>query len=62
MKDKIKKYLPDITDEQIADNVWVDVISCYGGMVCSTIQISEILQFVKYQERQFKTDYVFCIE
>lgn len=55
----LDKYLPEITEQQITDNVDVKVISAYGGMTCAIIKLSEVIQFVENQERVFGLDYVF---
>lgn len=57
----LKKYLPKITEQQIADDANVEVVSAYGGMTCAIIKVSEVLEFVDNQERVFGLDYSFSI-
>jgi hypothetical protein len=59
--EELKQYLPDITQEEFESDVAVDVISCYGGVLCSVIKASEVISFVKNQERVFKIDYIFSV-
>lgn len=55
--DLIKKYVPNITDDEISHNVDIDVVSAYGGMTCMVIPVGDIVEFVESQERQLGMDY-----
>lgn len=57
----LKKYLPKLTEQQIADDANVEVVSIYGGITCAVIKISEVLEFVDNQERVYGLDYGFSI-
>ncbi len=60
--DLLKKYLPKITEQQISDDVYVEVVSVYGGMTCAIIKVSEVIEFVDIQERILDSDYFLSIK
>jgi hypothetical protein len=59
---ELKKYIPDITDEEISQDVDVSVVSAYGGMTCLVISASKVKDFVDGQERVLGLDYHLVIE
>ena len=59
--EKITDIVKGITQEQINNDIELEIVSGFGGMVCGTCKVSEVLDIVNNEERSVNRDYFICI-
>lgn len=52
-----EKIIKGITQEHLDNDVEVEIISAYGGMLCWKGNISEVLEVIENEERCVNHDY-----
>lgn len=58
---ELKKIVKGINQKHIDDDISVEIISGYGGMLCGTCKVSNVLKLVGSEEKQVNRDYYICI-
>ena len=49
---ELKKIVKGINQKHIDDDISVEIISGYGGILCGTCKVSEVLKLVESEERE----------